>query len=87
MRQSGPGASPTLSLFTENGQTSTPGWPTCGDGWRELVEAAVGRIATASAELLLVRIPAKVDGLCRESDALKKAATGGATRPIDNQRA
>jgi hypothetical protein len=38
---------PTLFLLTENGQTYTPGWPTVDDGWRELVETAVGRIADA----------------------------------------
>ena len=43
--------------------------------------------ATASAELLLVRMRTKVDGLCRERDTLKKASTGRATHPIDNQRA
>jgi hypothetical protein len=38
-------------LFNEKsgGQISTPGYPTCGDGWRDLVETAVGRIATAVA--------------------------------------
>jgi hypothetical protein len=38
-----------LFTLTQNGQTSTPGWPTCGDGWRGLVETAVGRIADAVA--------------------------------------
>jgi hypothetical protein len=32
---------PHFFNLTENGQTSTPGWPTVGDGWRELVETAV----------------------------------------------
>jgi hypothetical protein len=36
---------PHLFRLTENGQTSTPGWPQVGDGWRDLVERAVGRIA------------------------------------------
>ncbi|WP_414643412.1 hypothetical protein [Bradyrhizobium barranii] len=43
-------------------------------------------VPTASAELLLVRMRAKVDNLCRERDALKKAATGQATHPIEIQR-
>ena len=38
---------PALFNLTEHGRTSTPGWPTCGDGWRDLVETAVGRIAAA----------------------------------------
>ena len=41
---------PTLFIVaTENGQTYMPGWPTVSDGWRELVETAVGRIADAVA--------------------------------------
>lgn len=40
-------------------------------------------VPTAPAELLLVRMRAKVDDLCRERNALKKAATGQATHPID----
>lgn len=32
-------------------------------------------VATASAELLLCRMRAKVDGLCRERDMLRKAAS------------
>ncbi|UGY20951.1 hypothetical protein HAP48_0049830 (plasmid) [Bradyrhizobium septentrionale] len=43
-------------------------------------------VPTASAELLLVRMRAKVDNLCRERDTLKKAATGQATHPIEIQR-
>jgi hypothetical protein len=36
---------PRLFTVTENGQTYAPGCPSVGDGWRELVETAVGRIA------------------------------------------
>ena len=38
-------------LFNEEsgGQISTPGFPSVGDGWRDLVETAIGRIATAVA--------------------------------------
>ena len=57
-------------LFTvmQNGQTSTPGWPTCGDGWRELVETAIGRIAVAVAaappgSLQIVQVKEKFAGL------------------------
>jgi hypothetical protein len=32
-------------------------------------------VPTASAELLLVRMRAKIDDLCRQRDALRKAAT------------
>lgn len=39
----------SLSTITENGRTDTPGSPTVGDGWRELVESAVDRIAAALA--------------------------------------
>ncbi|WP_247489463.1 hypothetical protein [Bradyrhizobium sp. 17] len=38
-------------------------------------------VATVSAELLLSRMRAKVDDLCRERDALRKAASGQATEP------
>jgi hypothetical protein len=59
---------PALFTITENGQTSTPGWPTVGDGWRELVETAVGRIADAVASapagsLRIVQIKEKFAGL------------------------
>jgi hypothetical protein len=40
---------PRLFTVTENGQTYAPGCPSVGDGWRELVETAVGRIADAIA--------------------------------------
>jgi hypothetical protein len=40
---------PSLFSVTENDRTYTPGWPAVGDGWRELVETAVGRIADAIA--------------------------------------
>jgi hypothetical protein len=40
---------PTLFVEESNGRIGTPGSPTCGDGWRDLVETAVGRIATAVA--------------------------------------
>ncbi|WP_409189747.1 hypothetical protein [Bradyrhizobium sp. RDM4] len=43
-------------------------------------------IATASAELLLGRMRAKVDDLCRERNALEKAATGQATHPMTRGR-
>lgn len=38
-------------LFNQefNGQVTAPGYPSTGDGWRDLVETAVGRIATAVA--------------------------------------
>jgi hypothetical protein len=36
---------PHLFNLTEHGRTFTPGYPTVGDGWRELIEMAVGRIA------------------------------------------
>jgi hypothetical protein len=38
-------------------------------------------IATAAAELLLARMRAKIDDLCREREALRKAAgqSGGAS--------
>jgi hypothetical protein len=38
---------PRLFQITENGRTCTPGYPAVGDGWRELIETAVGRIASA----------------------------------------
>ena len=40
---------PDLFIKESNGRIGTPGYPTCGDGWRDLVETAVGRIATAVA--------------------------------------
>jgi hypothetical protein len=40
---------PRLFTVTENGQTYAPGCPSVGDGWRELVETAVGCIADAIA--------------------------------------
>jgi len=40
---------PTLFIEEFGGRISTPGYPTCGDGWRDLVETAIGRIATAVA--------------------------------------
>jgi hypothetical protein len=57
-----------LFTLTQNGQTSTPGWPTCGDGWRGLVETAVGRIADAVAaapagSLRIVQVKEKFAGL------------------------
>jgi hypothetical protein len=38
-------------LFNQefNGRITAPGYPTCGDGWRNLVEIAIGRIASAVA--------------------------------------
>jgi hypothetical protein len=36
-------------IITEQGQTYTPGYPTVGDGWRELLETAFARIANAMA--------------------------------------
>jgi hypothetical protein len=35
---------PRLFNLTENGQTYTTGYPECGDGWRDLIETAAGRI-------------------------------------------
>jgi len=40
---------PDLFIEESGGRISTAGYPTCGDGWRDLVETAVGRIATAVA--------------------------------------
>ena len=59
---------PALFNLTEHGRTSTPGWPTVGDGWRELVETAVGRIAKAVAaapagSLRIVQVKEKFAGL------------------------
>jgi hypothetical protein len=45
-----------------------------------------GPVATSSAELLLSRMRAKLDDLCREGDALRKAASRQATSPVDIQR-
>lgn len=39
---------PDLFLSMESGRTSTPGYPAVGDGWRDLVEVAVERIAAAA---------------------------------------
>jgi hypothetical protein len=36
---------PNLFNLTEHGRTYTPGYPACGDGWRELLETVVARIA------------------------------------------
>jgi hypothetical protein len=49
---------PRLFNITADGRTSTPGWPLVGDGWRELIETAVARIAAAlsGAEAGWVRI-------------------------------
>jgi hypothetical protein len=59
---------PALFNLTEHGRTSTPGWPTCGDGWRDLVETAVGRVAKAVAavpagSLRIVQVKEKFAGL------------------------
>ncbi|OSI22706.1 hypothetical protein BST65_24830 [Bradyrhizobium canariense] len=43
-------------------------------------------VATVSAELPLSRMRAKVDDLCRERDALRKAASRQAIGPVDIQR-
>ncbi|OSI80187.1 hypothetical protein BSZ22_01110 [Bradyrhizobium canariense] len=43
-------------------------------------------VATISAELPLSRMRAKVDDLCRERDALRKAASRQAIGPVDIQR-
>jgi hypothetical protein len=40
---------PDLFIEESNGRIGTPGYPTCGDGWRDLVETAIGRIASAIA--------------------------------------
>lgn len=40
---------PDLFNTEIHGETRRPGWPEVGDGWRDLVETAVGRIATAVA--------------------------------------
>jgi hypothetical protein len=39
------------ALFNQefNGRVTAPGFPSVGDGWRDLVETAIGRIATAVA--------------------------------------
>lgn len=41
---------PRLFNLTAYGRTFTPGFPEIGDGWRELVETGVGRIAAAIAD-------------------------------------
>jgi hypothetical protein len=38
---------PALFILSVNGRTYTPGLLDVGDGWRKLVEKAVGRIAAA----------------------------------------
>jgi hypothetical protein len=40
---------PALSNEVSHGRTSTPGYPTVGDRWRDLVEMAAARIARAVA--------------------------------------
>jgi hypothetical protein len=40
---------PALFDQESNGQIGTPGYPMVGDGWRDLVETAIGRIANAVA--------------------------------------
>lgn len=40
---------PQLFEITESGRIGTPGYPTVGPGWRDLVETAVARIADAVA--------------------------------------
>jgi hypothetical protein len=40
---------PGLFIEAFNGRVTTPGYPTCGDGWRDLVETAIGRSAVAAA--------------------------------------
>src|SRR4051794_31254962 len=55
---------PRLFNLTEHGLTYTPGYPTCGDGWRDLVERGVGRIADTlaaapSASVTIVEIKSK----------------------------
>ena len=54
-------------VITEQGRTHTPGGPTCGDGWRELVETAVGRIADALAAAPPARV---VTGQSRKNTRL-----------------
>ncbi|MBB1090463.1 hypothetical protein HUU61_04100 [Rhodopseudomonas palustris] len=49
-----------------NGRITTPGYPSVGDGWRELVETAVGRMVEAAAprgSLTIVQIKEKFGGL------------------------
>jgi hypothetical protein len=55
---------PDLFTVVENGKTYASGYPFVGDGWRDLVEKAVGRIADVlaaapSARVTLVEIKAK----------------------------
>ena len=40
-------AHPDLFRMKSRGETFTPGYPTVGDGWRNLIEKAVARIAAA----------------------------------------
>jgi hypothetical protein len=40
---------PAIFNLSENGQTYAPGCPECGDGWRDLIETAAGRITDALA--------------------------------------
>lgn len=60
---------PDIFNVTEHGgRTYTFGWPSVGDGWRDLVETAVGRIAHAvaaapSGSLHIVQIKEKFAGL------------------------
>ena len=53
---------------------------------REIQMLQRAGVAAASTELLLIRMRAKVDDLCRERDALKRAATGKATHLVDIER-
>ncbi|OSJ18219.1 hypothetical protein BST63_06165 [Bradyrhizobium canariense] len=53
---------------------------------REILMLQRAGIATASAELLLARMRAKVDDLCRERDALRKGASRQSSGPSDIQR-
>lgn len=60
---------PGLFKVTESGLIGTPGYPTVGDGWRELVETAVARIAKAvdaaqPGSAKIVQIKEKFGGLC-----------------------
>jgi hypothetical protein len=59
---------PDLFIEESGGRIGTPGYPTCGDGWRDLVETAVGRIATAvagapSGSVLITQIKEKFGAL------------------------
>jgi hypothetical protein len=55
---------PGLFIVVENGRSFTPGIPCVGDGWRDLVERAVSRIAdtlatASSGSVTIVEIKAK----------------------------